>query len=1094
MIGFKQIVGGAPSSVSNMTKHLLTQTVSQEHSQMAQYYARGMVRDNQTLEIAHAIAEGRMSWQEGTDILVDQHMASVPKPSAEERANIMRWEKDHWVYTKDLDGDRELIRLEAERRISYRLDVLADRIEKGLMDAPLAVVRPDIDPRVLVGLGIERDGILSGDEINALIAGRRADGELIEGKKYSVERRLPDDPRTGERKWSSPIGSYDFCPTPDKSVSVAWAFAPSAEQAQIFNAHMEAAREAVAYIATEVGQARIGKGGEDGFEPGHVGWLEFTHHTTRRTMVSVDTAGEIQIDQDKGLAGDPDLHTHFLIPNAVFCDSGRVGSLDTMAIKGFIFEADAFYHARLGTKLREAGFEVGLDDRTGAARMTVIPEEINRLFSKRSNVGEALARKHTADRGEIWDDLSLEQKADRIKAGTQGFTQKVKGGKDDEADFQEWRQQARAAGWQPGSLQFVGPNLPELTIEQRHRAAYEIGLPWLAEKLEHRSVVPHWDLRLAALRGLVETGTEGLTDIKGITTIMRQEGVQQYGEKTAIIWGQEEGKRYTSVTTALHERDEKEFVLLAQGASRDKTGAIPRGLLQQKIEWSGLDFSDDHGRRQREVILMMGEGGRFGVAIGSAGAGKTSMLKPLVASWKEMQRDVWGASLAWRQTDDLVEAGIDRRNLRAFSVMMKGIDTGQIVLTSNSVVAVDEWGLLGTRQGLELLRARDKHGFSIVALGDDKQCGSIEAGAIIDLSRRALGASQVPEILTTKRQQSEREREIVGLFRRGEAGQALDMKRADGTAEMIYGGRDSVMARVASLYAERLDATGKAPTISAPTNSDAHQIGEAVRVERRRMGLVDGRDFSVRATDGERDYSLRLAVGDRVRLFSSTRAKFSSGPDRSIGRNGSVLEVRRVDEKGVVLEAADGRVGLVPWENVSKAHGRARMAYGYATTIHTSQGSTTEEHIFALPSGSGSVTGAAGYTASTRHRQVAYLITSEVAERIAVRESRPINDAHEVTQDDKWANVAKNFVNHSKMDSALALLEKVSSLHRGAVKSFHHSMRPSDPGQPEAPARNVPQMVQERGLRDIVVQRIARGIRNIREFHQRDRGYPEISR
>ena len=63
----------------------------------------------------------------------------------------------------------------------------------------------------------------------------------------------------------------------------------------------------------------------------------------------------------------------------------------------------------------------------------------------------------------------------------------------------------------------------------------------------------------------------------------------------------------------------------------------------------------------------------------------------------------------------------------------------------DSVVAVDEWGLLGTRQALELLRLRERHGFKIVALGDlDKQCQSIEAGAIIDLSRRALGAEQVP--------------------------------------------------------------------------------------------------------------------------------------------------------------------------------------------------------------------------------------------------------------------------------------------------------------------------------------------------------------
>ena len=114
-------------------------------------------------------------------------------------------------------------------------------------------------------------------------------------------------------------------------------------------------------------------------------------------------------------------------------------------------------------------------------------------------------------------------------------------------------------------------------------------------------------------------------------------------------------------------------------------------------------------------------------------------------------------------------------------------------------------------------------------LGDDKQCESPQAGAIIDLSRRALGPEQIPEIVTTVRQQSERERTIAGLFREGRAAEALTMKRADRTAEMVLGGYDGVVARVAQLYRERLQETGQAPTIAAPTNQDAHRISEAVR-------------------------------------------------------------------------------------------------------------------------------------------------------------------------------------------------------------------------------------------------------------------------
>ena len=162
-------------------------------------------------------------------------------------------------------GDVDLLDV-TEQRLTRQLSDLTFRISEGLEDAPIAVLRPDLHPLAAVGLGIERGRVLDRDAINALLAGRRADGETIAGKHYARERRLPVDPKTGEERLSGPIGSYDFSPSPDKSVSVAWAFASPVEQARI-HAHLEAAREAVGYIAERVGQARMGQGGNGGAEP-----------------------------------------------------------------------------------------------------------------------------------------------------------------------------------------------------------------------------------------------------------------------------------------------------------------------------------------------------------------------------------------------------------------------------------------------------------------------------------------------------------------------------------------------------------------------------------------------------------------------------------------------------------------------------------------------------------------------------------------------------------------------------------------------------------------------------------------------------------
>ena len=234
-------------------------------------------------------------------------------------------------------------------------------------------------------------------------------------------------------------------------------------------------------------------------------------------------------------------------------------------------------------------------------------------------------------------------------------------------------------------------------------------------------------------------------------------------------------------------------------------------------------------------------------------------------------------------------------------------------------------------------------------------------------------------------------------------------------------------------------------TVSAPTNSDAHRIGEAVRVERRALGLLGPDIRSVQATDGERRYDLALAAGDRVRLFRSTGARFGPGRGGTIGRNGSVLEVVGVDDNGLALQARSGTVGVVAWSDLAdKRTGQVQLAYGDCMTIHTAQGSTTREHIFALPAGSQAVDGKLGYSAGTRHRHAAFLVTSEAAERGQIRKNRPLNDVREVTADDKWANVARSFSYQPQKDTAYGLLERVGQIRRGSVQQFQRVLAPAE--------------------------------------------------
>lgn len=1078
MMGFAKIAGGAPSSAKAMVNHLINETLRPEENRIAAYYATGIVEPNQDIPMSRReienedhfsdwitngvrpdlvrLAEYAMSEDAALTVgEIEKELtrgierairAAEGHPEISNVARILHGLPDPEPVPKHLIG---VPVAELERRLSNLQDQWAEAVaaadereeQKYNRDpnAPLAIVRPDLHPLAAIGLGIDATRRLDSGQVEALLAGRRADGELIEGKHYAVARTLPVDPKTGEIRMSSPIGSYDFCTTPDKSISVAWAFASPQEQAKIFQAHVEASRYAIAYMAENVGWARFGNGGKDGAERGHVAWLEFTHHTSRRTMFAIEN-GEVVARSDSGSPGDPDLHTHHLIPNAVFTESGKVGSLDTAAVAGFIHEADAVYHMRLATHLTELGFKVEFDSKTGAARMSDIPEDIRTLFSKRTAIGELMARKITADRGEDWDTLSKEQRAARLKHATQDLNQKIKGGKDDVANIEDWKRQAKEVyGWEAPDTFTHKVYTVEPSIEMKHRMAYETTMPMLDEIFQEKAVIPHFGLRTAAARAMIDLGGGELEDIDAITRRMKTDGIQQYGEKTPIIWAAEDGKRYNSVTTALHEAHEAEFISLAKEAASDRSGAIPQGLLAKHINNSGLDFSDAHGKAQRDAIERIGTGGRFGVVIGAAGSGKSAMLGPLVASWKEQGRDVYGASLAWRQADELVKAGIRQRDVKAMASLIFSIKNEFLTLNEKSVVALDEFGMLGTKQGLELLRLQKEHGFSIVALGDAKQCESPEAGAIIDLSRRALGTDQIPEIVTTVRQQSKTEKMVAGLFREGRAAEALTIKRDNKTAEMVFGGYDGVVARTATLYKDRLQATGQAPTIAAPTNNDAHRISQAVREVRREMGLVGEDKIKIRATDGERNYVMAIAKGDKVRLFKNTPVNREDRKGGVVGRNGSIVEVIDADENKIVLQSKFGTIAHVPWKNLaSEKNGRTELSYGDAMTIHTAQGVTSNEHILALPAGSQAINGKSGYSGNTRHRIQSYILTNDSAEHEAVRKGRAINDARDVTLDDKWANVAKELAYQPEKDSATAMLERVRTAHRGGVREMQN--------------------------------------------------------
>jgi hypothetical protein len=641
--------------------------------------------------------------------------------------------------------------------------------------------------RLLAVLGV-KSGMPAAEERENILAGRTADGRELTNAQFQAAMDTS----------KARIGYIDFTFSAPKSVSIAWAFAPTkAERAIIHQAHGDAIDSVMRDIEFEIGRARKGDAGRGGYDAGAIGWVSFDHYTARPTVEVVRAGADGEavtelhplIGTAGRVPGDMQVHTHVAVFNAVETEGGRLGGLDLAQLEGRVHEWGALYQAYLAGNLRRHGVQADLDNRTEMARLTAVPESVVTQFSKRTLGGTEAAREYARSQGIDWDSLDADRKIGLLKAGVQN----PRGAKsDDVSDVATWRRVAENIGYRHRSVLRPNDIVPVLSRDERLEAAYAAALPLLAKQFYRRAVIDGTDARIAAAKGLIASGVESADDVSAVTRAFRERGIKQGTEETTLVWGTvkgNQGRERVALTTSLHEREETVLITNARAAASDKSAVLRPGQIHAAVAaFPEINFSTPHGRAQRAIIDQLGAGGRLTLAIGVAGSGKSTLLKPLVKAWQDDGRTVHGIALAWGQSDDLAEAGIEMRKTRAVESFLRALQAGRLKLDAKSVLVVDEIGLLGTRQLNDILAAQKNHGFQLVMIGDPKQMQAVEAGPVIDLLRRALGDGVVPELGSSVRQQDADERETTLMLRNGQTAEAISRKHDNGTLDIVPGG------------------------------------------------------------------------------------------------------------------------------------------------------------------------------------------------------------------------------------------------------------------------------------------------------------------
>lgn len=867
-----------------------------------------------------------------------------------------------------------------------------------------AAWRPDMPVPIAEALGIDPTRMPRDQDLDRLFEAKRADT----GEAWSRHQRK--------------VSAYDLTIAPHKSVTLAAEFAATpGESAAIWHAIDQANDDTMRYVAREIGWARKGAGGEEGADPGAVGWVSFRHHTARPTLPVRDGADGATYLADVPMDADPHAHIHNTMFNAVATQDGRVGSLDTQRLHSRVHEFGAYFQARLADRLRALGARLGYDRDQQAVVLEAIPDEASNLFSKSRRQVLRSARAYAKRQGLDWETISAEGKF-KILAVTGLATRLEKHGK--LGDREIWKAQAESIGWKHTTV-IEGVEHPTLSDMERFERAYAFAARHLAKDFRIAAVIDHDKLRLYAARGLIGTGIAGgPDDIDKVVGLIEHRGITVRGEHVALLTGLSRDK--VRVTHTAQVRLEQELETAARGAAADRTGSLTASAITRAIDTAvgagelDLQREPEHASAQRAAIYALGQGGALSLLTGVAGAGKTTLLKPLVEAWRAdtrfdpRGREIIGTATAWRQADALKDTGI--RRTVAIDPLLASIASGEIVPTRNTVLVIDEVSQVASRAMLQLLEVQARTRMTIKALGDREQVQSVEAGDTVELLMRALPEAERPVITSTVRQTRQEDRDIATLFREGQAADALDRKRArgDGSARLLGGDQDQVIAQIAEFYLYRRDtlaASGARAgvTVSALSNEDAADISRAIRRRMKARGEIAAEETVYRAIDqrGEQ-YDLPITRGDKVRLFRRTYG-LVDGERASFGSNGDIVTVVGRSEDGLRLRDKGGRVGAVSWNTLTdQKTGRLLLGFGHVLTVDAAQGITSDEHINALPRGTASATAFKGYVAESRARGTTWTMISEAATFEAIKRGMALGDNTPITSQDLWDKVAED--------------------------------------------------------------------------------------
>ncbi|MFD1248969.1 MobF family relaxase [Nocardioides ginsengisoli] len=745
------------------------------------------------------------------------------------------------------------------------------------------------------------------------------------GREPATARELSDALARYSRPRQSAVAGFDLTFSPVKSVSALWAVAPTQVARAIEDAHDAAVADALAFIEREVLFTREGRNGARQVETRGLIGTAFTHRDSR--------------------AGDPDLHTHVAVANKVQTRSGKWLSIYGKVLHEHVVAASETYNTALERRLVEA-LGVRFVERPGASgdrkrpvrEIEGVAADLCERWSQRRTSITArqreLAREFRTKHGRPPTPVESVALAQQANLETREAKHEPRSYADQR---QTWRSEAVGVLGSERNIE----SMVSRALRPMPRREQQVTTAWIHTAAER--VITEVESRQATWQ-VWHLLAEAQRQLRGAAV-----PADRVAEVAEWIVDDAVSRLSITLTPELDPIHEPSALLRTDGTSVYRhTGRVhytSRRVLEaeQRIvdaagRFDGLAWSADDVRlsvlaaildgvplnrgQQDMVTALATSGARVQLALAPAGSGKTTAMQVLANVWTEGGHKAVGLAPSAAAASALAEAtGMPCETLaKVVHDVRHGVGSSLVSsIGPGTLMVIDEAGMADTLTLASVIEYAVGRGASVRLIGDDRQLAAIGAGGVLRDIASTRGAVRLDE--------------LVRFADPAEAEASLALREGDQSALGFYldndrvhvGDADSSVDEVFEAW-QHERAGGRDCLILAPTRE-----------------LVRELNLRAQAARGPAGASAPMADGCAAHIDDVV---ISRRNDRRLGVSGTDW-VKNGDRWQVEAVRADG--GLAVRHLASRLHATlpadyvaAHVELGYASTVHTAQGITTD--------------------------------------------------------------------------------------------------------------------------------------------------------